>query len=315
MRCISPRTVGFYADGKTICWSQKKRSKEFATFQLPCSKCIQCRLSYARDAAVRCVHEAEMHSENCFITLTYSDEHLKSEKLVYEDFQKFMKKLRFANPNKQIGVFVTGEYGDKRKRPHWHACLFGFRPNDAQFLRTNERGDEIFSSESLEKIWGFGLVEFGDVTIDSAGYCARYAAKKLVHGSDADSKFNPIHKRSSKNAIGKKWLEKYWRQTFAHGFCIIDSKSGPVKVSIPRYYEKWLKKHQRLAWSDYVTQTRNLKILKAQDRQDRKQKSVDEINWERLNNKKPLLISETKKMKTIIMERFKRLQASRKGDM
>lgn len=43
---------------------------------LPCGGCIGCRLERAQAWAVRCVHEAQMHEANCFITLTYDDEHL-----------------------------------------------------------------------------------------------------------------------------------------------------------------------------------------------------------------------------------------------
>ena len=196
MRCTSPRTVGFQADGKTLCWSKNNYSKEYATFQLPCGKCIECRLSYAREWAIRCIHEAQMHEENCFVTLTYSQENLKSPFLQYRDFQLFMKKLRFAYPNKKIGVFVTGEYGEKTKRPHWHAIIFNYRPSDAIKKYTTDRGDTVYSSESLSKIWDHGIAEFGSVTLESAGYCARYAAKKLVHGADEDHDFQPISKKS-----------------------------------------------------------------------------------------------------------------------
>ncbi len=126
MRCLSPRTVGFLHDGVTISWSPKYYSKEYATFQLPCSKCIECRLEYARQWAVRCVHEAKMHPENSFITLTYSDEHLTSEKLQYIDFQLFAKRLRKKihkeakkqdyDPEKKKSQFSSQENTVKRKK-------------------------------------------------------------------------------------------------------------------------------------------------------------------------------------------------------
>jgi len=141
VRCTSPRTVGFLPDGKTISWSPKNYSKEYAPFQLPCSKCIECRLEYARQWAIRCVHEAKMHEDNSFITLTYSNNNLKSDKLIYKDYQDFMKRLRSSNPHKEIGMFVTGEYGEKTKRPHWHALLFNYRPDDLIYKYSNERGD------------------------------------------------------------------------------------------------------------------------------------------------------------------------------
>lgn len=248
MRCTSPRTVGFLSDGKTISWSQKNYSKEYATFQLPCGKCIECRLEYAKQWAVRCVHEAQMHKESIFLTLTYSDEFLESPKLIYEHFQLFMKKLR-KTQNTPIGVFVTGEYGDRTKRPHWHACLFGYRPKDSIYKRSTERGDRIFESPQLTKIWGKGLAEFGEVTIESAGYCARYAAKKLNHGRDQDHDFHPISKKSSKHAIGKRWLEQHWEDAFNYGHIVLADGST---TSIPRYYEKWLKEHQPEAWLQYI---------------------------------------------------------------
>lgn len=265
MRCTSPRTVGFQADGKTISWSQKSFSKEFATFQLPCGKCIDCRLQYAREWAIRCVHESRMHSDNCFITLTYDDQNLKSPKLDYRDFQLFMKKLRFAYPNRQIGMFVTGEYGEIKKRPHWHAIIFNWKPSDGLYSHSNHRGDRCFASEKLNELWGKGKTEFGSVTIESAGYCARYSAKKLVHGKDEEHDYHPISKKSQKHAIGKKFLEKFWPDIFNYGRCEVDGVTHPI----PRYYEKWLKQHQPERWIDYVTERKAEKTKIATLRSER----------------------------------------------
>lgn len=271
MRCTSPRTVGFLADGKTISWSSKNFSKEYATFQLPCGKCIECRLEYARQWAIRCVHESQMHTNNCFITLTYSPENLKSPKLIYSDYQKFMKRLR-KKLDLPIGCFVTGEYGDQTKRPHYHAIIFGWSPPDGTPKYKNQRGDQIYSSDILTKLWGHGITEYGSVTFESAGYCARYAAKKLSHGKDQEHDFHPISKKSSKHAIGKKWLEKYWPDVFNSGKIILKDGS---QCSIPRYYEKWLKQHQPKAWEEYASKIkaqRSAEILKKLE-----QEKLDEI--------------------------------------
>lgn len=230
---------------------------------MPCGKCLECRLDYARQWAVRCVHEAAMHERNCFITLTYSDENLKSPKLDYTDFQKFMKKLRKVQ-NAPIGVFVTGEYGDKTKRPHWHAILFNYCPSDSVLKYTNDRGDRVFESETLSKLWGNGIAEFGSVTFHSAGYCARYAAKKLGHGRDGEHEFEPISKKSNKHAIGKKWIEKYWPDVFNYGHVILaDGK----KCTIPRYYEKWFKENRPNEWLIYTEKVKLEKIAKATRRE------------------------------------------------
>lgn len=262
MRCTSPRTVGFYADGKTLCWSPKKYSKEYPPFQIPCSKCISCRLQQASETALRCVHEAQMHENNSFITLTYSDDHIGENRLKYRDFQLFIKKLRKyiskeTHDQQKISVFCSGEYGDKTKRSHWHCLIFGWKPKDLIPQSKNHEGDTIHSSNTLDEIWGKGITATGDITLKSAGYCARYALKKLSHGHDSQDQYKPISKRSSKNAIGKKWIEKYFTDCFNHGYCEHEGNKFPI----PRYYEKWLKKHNPSAWRRYVTEIKP-KIIK-----------------------------------------------------
>jgi hypothetical protein len=138
---------------------------------------------------------------------------------------------------------VTGEYGERRKRPHWHAIIFGYSPSDATYKYTSETGEKVYESDEIHSIWKKGACEFGSVTIDSAGYVARYAAKKLVHGKDEEHRYHPIHKTSSKRAIGRSWIEKYWRYTFDHGFVNVKSGEQVVQFKIPRYYVDWFKKY------------------------------------------------------------------------
>lgn len=324
MPCTDPRTVGFLADGKTISWSSKNYSKEFATFQLPCGQCLECRLAYARQWAVRCVHEAQVYGDNnCFITLTYSDEKLKSPKLVYDDFQRFMKRLR-KRQNDPIGVFVTGEYGndkdqygnlrprhihpihgDVTKRPHWHAILFNYKPSDGKYKYTSTSGHDVYTSETLDKLWGNGNGEFGTVTLDSASYCARYAAKKLSHGRDGEHEFEPISKKSSKHAIGKAWLERHWPDVFLQGHVILDGK----KLPIPRYYEKWLKDHRPDDWLSYVTRVKVDKLAEATRRQEAKTKEWLEANHRRRDLGRSDQLTDNQVRKLIQEKKFKELQA------
>ena len=301
MRCTSPRTVGFKSDGKTISWSQKDYSKEFAIFQLPCGKCLACRLDYARQWAVRCIHEAKCFGDyNSFITLTYSDENLHSDKLYYSEFQLFAKRLRkfiFSNFLKKfgkenwnllskeekkshyekiaIGYFVTGEYGEKTKRKHWHALIFNWRPEDCQYQFSNDRGDKNYTSKILQELWPFGNSYVGDVTFESAGYCARYAAKKLVHGFDEKHEFVPISKKSSKHAIGKRYLEKYHDDIFNYGLLHVKDSQGVVRPAgaIPRYYQKWLAKHHPEKFERYLSEVKSKKEFEAKERAARDQLS------------------------------------------
>lgn len=339
MACLTPRTVGFKDDGKTIAWSQKHYNKQYPTFQLPCGKCIQCRLDYSRSWAIRCVHESKMYENNSFVTLTYSDEHLKSPKLQYSDFQKFTKRLRdniyqnflkaygkhnwsllSKSEKKQvydpykISLFVTGEYGDKTKRPHWHALIFNWQPTDIKYKYSNHNNDKIYSSQILTDLWSNGTAELGSVTFQSAAYCARYAAKKLVHGQDQDHDYHPISKKSSHQAIGKKWLEKYWPDVFNYGKIILpNGQTAPI----PRYYEKWLQKNKPEEWEKYITKTKAEKLLAVEERAAAFQNQVDQINNERLdrNFRKGFQIDKSEVRTHIINERFKRLQKHLKGDI
>lgn len=320
MRCTSPKTVGFQSDGKTLCWSPLDYSKEYATFQLPCGKCLHCRLERARETATRCYHEAQMYQNNSFVTLTYADENT-SGRLVYKDFQDFQKRLRnhifknilnkmFPDLSEQtqkklwretpknrrdeiyglhkISILVTGEYGDKTKRPHWHALIFNWRPSDLVYKYTSDRGDQAYSSKILDDLWQGGITEVGEITFESAGYCARYAAKKLVHGFDGEHDFEPISRRSSKNAIGKKWIAKYWLQTFQNGYVNIKKGDGQIIQSpIPRYYEKWLKQNQPTAWQVYITNQKANAIRKSLQKEAKEQKQLALINDKRSGLKGP----------------------------
>ena len=93
MECISPIKASLNEQGDIV-YSSRKAAPGLVGFQFPCRKCLPCRLNNAAEKAIRCVHEAQMHDGNIFLTLTYDAEHLESDKLIYKDFQLFMKSLR-----------------------------------------------------------------------------------------------------------------------------------------------------------------------------------------------------------------------------
>lgn len=252
-----------------------------------------------------------MYENNIFLTLTYDEEHLESPWLNYEHYQTFIKDLRDRvgyEPEDRISYMVTGEYGEKYKRPHWHAIIFNYAPTDAKHKYTTERQERVFTSDLLTKLWGRGAIEYGDVTLDSAGYVARYAAKKLVHGDDQSHPFHPIHKTSKGRAIGRCWIERNYKHTFLHGFVVLpDGKEAPI----PRYYTDWLKKYKPEEYYRYVTQVlpRIAEKAEAIARQEELE-YLSEVLSLRQGAPQPLTRSRVKQ--TILESKFKQLQENLK---
>lgn len=253
-----------------------------------------------------------MHNDSIFLTLTYDDQHLESPKLIYAHWQDFLKSLRETRTRYctskeetyavRIPSMVTGEYGEKNKRPHWHALLFNYAPDDPVKKYTTERGEHVFTSKTLTDLWSKGNVEYGSVTIDSANYVARYAAKKLVHGNDQDHDYHPIHKTSSRYAIGRTWIEKYWKQTFDNGFIVLPDGQ---QDQIPRYYTDWLKKHKPEYFIRYVTDIRQ-KIIDQSVAKARKEELEYLSSVMSTHNAFPLPRKHVKL--TILNSKFKQLQ-------
>ena len=107
MPCVSPLDGWFSrrpgANGKPVVVFNGSEADRGSPVTVPCGQCIGCRLEYARSWAVRCMHEASMHEENCFVTLTYDDDKLPSGgSLKKKDCQDFVKRLRSRNADKRI---------------------------------------------------------------------------------------------------------------------------------------------------------------------------------------------------------------------
>lgn len=221
-----------------------------------CGRCIGCRLEYARQWASRIMHEASSHEHNAFLTLTYREEELTwgntRATLVPDDLQRFWKRFRqsLCREGRDLNVepiryFACGEYGDKRGRPHYHACLFGYYPEDAE-LYSVKNGNRVYSSKSLDSIWTHGDVRIGDLTFESASYVARYVMKKHV-GKTAnyydDEGIEPEFVRMSRRpGIGADWFERYASEVYPADRIIMRGHKAPV----PRYYLSLLEKSDPL---------------------------------------------------------------------
>lgn len=204
---------------------------------------------------MRCLHEAQMHEENCFITLTYNDDNLPPDNsLNHDHFQRFIKRFRKAIAPKRIRFYMAGEYGEQRGRPHYHACIFGHSFKDKIFERKTDAGSLIYTSKELASYWkhynpttgnneSIGFSSVGDVTFESAAYVARYIVSKQTGKDswkeyvDKDTGFiknKEYNKMSLKPGIGTTWLKKYETDVYPHDYVIIKGK----KMKPPKFYDK-----------------------------------------------------------------------------
>jgi hypothetical protein len=240
MPCYHPLKAYRRTDCNTLSFNKNGQYTNIAApLSLPCGQCTGCRLERSKQWAIRCVHEASLYENNCFITLTYNNENLpKDFSLNKRDFQLFMKRLRKkyvpTNPydkktqealydqfhkKHEIRFYHCGEYGEPTEfnnyvaRPHYHAIIFNHKFKDQTLWKT-KRGTELFTSAELEELWPKGFSTIGTVTYDSAGYVARYLLKKL--------------NLSDKSSPGVK--ERHQKQ-YTH----VDRKTGEAFPLLPEY--------------------------------------------------------------------------------
>lgn len=219
------------------------------------------------------MHHAQMHEQNAFITLTYNDEHLAGPSLEHRHFQLFMKRLRKSvsrasnknqsardldqkgQPNGRLSYYMAGEYGSTTRRPHYHACIFGWEPSDKLYWRRTPTGSRLYTSQLLDKLWGKGFTSIGDVNFESAAYIARYIMAKITGPNSAQfyehvdeqtgviTDLKPEYNKMSlgkNNAIGKTWLQKYEQDVYPEGELLIRK----TKTKTPKYYDKLYKKKE-----------------------------------------------------------------------
>lgn len=183
--------------------------------QLPCGKCVGCRLAYSRQWADRIMLESMLYPEESsfFLTLTYDDEHIPLPErridkqtgevfyyypLVKSDLQKFLKLVRIKwkrlyGQDLNLRYFACGEFGDKTGRPHFHLCVMNLPLKDlrvSELFCQKREGHKIgvlYESDFLDSCWidrktkkRKGGIAIGRLTWASAAYVARYIMKKQL---------------------------------------------------------------------------------------------------------------------------------------
>lgn len=189
-----------------------------------------------------------MHQKNCFLTLTYDDKYLPADYSVSLDhYQKFLKRLRESVGNK-IRFFGCAEYGDEENRPHYHFLIFNYRPDDLK-LHSRKKNIPLYTSEKITKLWPNGFSTIGNLTYQTAAYCARYVIKK-IGGNLAASHYERVHPltgnlvqvkpefstQSRRPGLGASWLQAFKSDIYPSDFVVVEGKKHPV----PKFYTRRL---------------------------------------------------------------------------
>lgn len=271
MACEKPNAVYRPANGGPVSFNRPTNGQagtDYHKFEIPCGTCILCREEQARQWAVRITHEAQLHDENAFITLTYADQHLPPHGgLRYEDLVKFWKRARKAlwtQYKKRLRYYACGEYGDDSLRPHYHACVFGHAfTTDRIIIR--ESPTLLWTTPELIKWWGLGHVSVGALNFETARYTASYVTKKLrskqqyVRIDDETGELIALEQPRpfmSRN-IAKAWWEENYHHVTAHDKVVINGR--PQKP--PKAYDRWLAEKNELAL-EMIKDQRTKKIKK-----------------------------------------------------
>lgn len=157
-----------------------------------CGSCPECLQKKSRLWALRCAMEARVNV-GVMVTLTYDSYKLdKNGKPTNEEnpvdtslsvnkkhCQDFIKRLRKHYSGKAIKYLLTAEYGKRTHRAHYHALIFGVQFDDLRPYKKSKRGNIIYKSSTLEKIWKHGIctVDCVNLSAKTARYCTKYCAK------------------------------------------------------------------------------------------------------------------------------------------
>lgn len=190
--------------------------------QVPCGQCIACRVRKAQEWSARLWLEwKSTDSPSCFLTLTYDDDHLPSDRSLHvEDYQLFLKRLRRALEPVKIRYYCAGEYGSQLERPHFHLLIFGtdFGADKLPIANVfNRLHPDYYISSLVARCWPNGFHTIAPLSDACICYVAKYVIKKAT-GKASDEWYagrRPEFGIGSKG-IARDWYDRYSEDLWAH---------------------------------------------------------------------------------------------------
>lgn len=254
---------------------------------VPCGICHYCRLRKAYDRAKQAWCDSRYYKFQYFITLTYDDESLHFQNFVdadgviqtlpvlsKDDARQFKEVLRDRARKRgyqNIEYMMSGEYGERNGRPHYHMILLTDDPEIELSLYAAGRtktGYDLYGSIALDEIWQKGLIKLSRASTACMAYTARYTLKKSYKGD-----YDKLRKQfcdfpeefiSSTPGIGKRYLDEHLEEILKKPTLQLPGTKG---VSLPSYF---IDRLEKLGYSDFVKKLKD-------DNIDRQNKSIRQL--------------------------------------
>ncbi len=191
-----------------------------------CRKCWQCIENRIDDWVGRCVAESVTAVASHVVTLTYGYDlqtgdvdHIRAAVLTYSDVQKYLKLLRINGY--PVRYFVTGEYGSKKGRAHWHIVLYWQKRVPEHVLKKN----------FAERHWPHGWSYWDKASPQAVRYACKYIQKNPE--DDTLQSWGPMVSKKPPlgDAYFRTYAERYVQQGLApqHLFYSFpDVKRNPI---------------------------------------------------------------------------------------
>ncbi|AXL15371.1 replication initiator protein [Microviridae sp.] len=239
---------------------------------VPCGKCPPCKLRRVQEWVFRLQQQEKISTNAHFVTLTYNTYHVPISDngfmtLKKSDFQTFIKRLRKTQKT-PIKYYACGEYGTKRKRPHYHAIIFNV-----------EDSEHIVNSWTIPirknhpERTSIGTVHVGTVSGNSIAYTAKYIDKDktipLHKNDDRIPEFSLMSKGLGLNYLTDAMKQYYKNDPSRLHVYQLNGHTSPL----PRYFKKKL-------WNEYENELKEKyqdeqfhfvkKLIKEQEEKERK---------------------------------------------
>ena len=172
-----------------------------------CHECWQCREQAINDWVGRNIAESKTAIACHAVTLTYGRsrsgdaDHERANVLTYSDVQKYLKLLR--RHGYPVRYFVTGEFGSKKGRAHWHIMLYWL-----------ERVPEniVLDQNFMERHWPHGWSFWTKPSHNAIRYNCKYIQKDM---GDAERQGHLA--MSKKPPLGTAYFERLAEKYVAQG--------------------------------------------------------------------------------------------------